>query len=399
MSDWISSSVKDAFEKMMARFQYYPADKFAKAACPHSSQLRYPRAPGDKSYLGGEVTAFRHTGEDPGFQRAKGEDVPQDLIHAFREGFTDALDLFMPEHSVRSFALEKLQKRAFSNIHRGEEGIKRERKDALLNHLPRITETAPEKADFSLRISFEFDVRRQVKPEANMLDIRHDRKNLTNYDLLRTYRYVTHSPELWVAINLWQNLIEQYTDQILDLGLQHLRKLKTDEKYLNVIADEHFPVFHTISFTNNSLNMLNFPLFFTASILAKSGHNLSGQAALPNFTTINAGIIAAQQAGIFRRKFDTPDGERKVICPFGFKATKLLKLDLGETQSVEETLLAFCLKKVIEERYSNLVVKDHCDAASEAALKMLETTDQGLIARMDQQYARAKAPCLEASIA
>ncbi|MBI2233618.1 MAG: hypothetical protein HYU57_01180, partial [Micavibrio aeruginosavorus] len=130
---------------------------------------------------------------------------------------------------------------------------------------------------------------------------------------------------------------------------------------------DFLPLAHTVFFTRDSIGIPTVPLFFIAAAksLTPCRH------AEPTPEDYSNGISMAQRAGIFRRTFGSPFGQRTVVCPFSGAGVKWLKLDLGGAQDSKDSAIAACIQKIRAEKESSKRVRRVCEAIEGAMEKVM----------------------------
>ncbi len=319
-------------------------------------------------------------------------DVPQALITAYRQAFIEGLHQAFPEGALREHFKTTLTRPPFADEN---QYFPYDLGHIAVNQLPRILQDQPPTAADSLQRSLEHDIRRYMRPEDSVLDRRSDRKSLTNHDLLCTYRLFQQAPEIFAGFYLWQHTLRTYAQELSGLiygrfyQTHDIRGMTGDEvqdKLLSV-----FPLQHAVTFTRNNIEVMTVPLFFTAATLAQAQNRQGERLAAPRADDFIDGAANAFKAGIFRRRFDTPFGERRVMCPFAPFGVDWLALDLGENGVPEDAALLQCIRTIAENR-GNPKVGALCNDIQQSMGDLLAASDQDEITRLEQDIADMKQP-------
>ncbi len=365
----ISPIVQDVFASLLALGDeglFYKPDPARPALPPH---LQYPAGPGGRCYSRMQhVTSTRITGVDGGFITNPPLDVPQDVITAYRQAFMDGLRLFMPVQAANAYLSQRLEQPCFARYNQPRKVGDRVRD--LTELLPRIV-PQPASGRPVIRKSLEHDIRYDFD-QAGMFDIRHDRRNMARHDLVRLYDYSSRRPELLAALFLWQNCMTDYNSELRNICCKHFANVSYDDVRkkglyfdFNQTIERIFPIYFAIDFTANSTEAPTFPLFLGGAIAAMTGND----DAIPAQTFKDA-IMAARQAGVFRRAFDTTFGPRKVTCPFSHIGMQMMTSHLDGMDKADDMAIARCYKKILEERHTPRV-EAVCDAIQSGAHDLL----------------------------
>lgn len=366
---------------------FYMPEKFAHLKHLQTHTLILPKGPGAEVYST-RATARRVTGSDAGFPFRSGldpfhedfeepEDVPQELISAFRGAFQDGLKLFYPDHLVLDSVREGLEQPAYD----GHINASAEIRSSMLARLPRISSLPYKSANTDnsqIRSSLEHEMRRSFNDAQglDMLESRHDRAHLTPAILHTTYSFYEQNPEAWAALNLIQLHL---LDSFKDVYSEH-RELSRTQGQGVIQSFRDLPGNFILSFINNSIAIENIPLFFGAAAVSNA-HN-SNQDVTPEL--ISDSIHKANQAGIFRIAFNTRFGDtKKVICPFASTGVRWFTMENAQG----ETLVSHALQKIFEERGRNEKLDQVCDSISGAIRTLLDESDPHLKIRLESNTA------------
>lgn len=364
--------------------QWYQAPDFpTEEELPLGDRLRWPRAIGDKCY-GEDATAFRLTGADPVFPNPRPLDVPQPLINAFRETFSEGLRAAFPDDKIKDYLQAYLAEDCFA----GDNGpIHDHYYASIMRQFPRILKEAPQETSRRLGESLEFDINRaaQADHEGLLQSARTDRQNLTNADLLRTYRTLQKHPELAIAVYIWQSAIEEYADAL---------RFMLDDEYYEQVKDEiitgylgeknildYFPIVNTVHFVAQNIDVATIPLFYISSAVANAADNKRDMKPSDNVCPedFREGTAKALKRGIFLRRFDTEYGERQIVCPFGPFGLRWLNMEMDNG----ETAIEACLSTINNQKGVNPKVDALLEAAKHSFTELLARSDQDEIKRLD----------------
>lgn len=300
--------------------------------------LHVPRAPGELAY-NRFPSSFAATGADPGGDpRDIAVNVPQELIGVARKSFLDGLALAFPDDAMKAlFATRTAAAGPYTPS--GHYTALVDDMETLPRILPRPSRyTDPRHAN---RITAEFDMQVRHMADDTLFTPRHDRRQLSNADLVRTYNSMYTHPESFVALRLWQTDLEIYADKLwakmvsLSDAYPHKRGKDLDDA-----VKKKFPFAGMVNFGRVNFHNVSAQLFFIA---AASAHADPGQA--PTAADFVRGIQDAQVAGVFRRKYETPFGTRSAICPMGATAVRWLAMDLGQGGGAGDSVIGRYLAK------------------------------------------------------
>ena len=373
--------------------QWYQAPDFpTEEELPLGDRLRWPRAIGDKCY-GEDATAFRLTGADPVFPNPRPLDVPQKLIDAFRETFSEGLRTAFPDDKVKDYLQAYLAEECFD----GYKGPIHDHYYAgIMRQFPRILKEPPQETSRRLGESLELDVNRsdEADQEGLLHTTRTDRHSLTNADLLRTYRTLQKHPELAIAIHMWQSAIEEYADAL---------RYMLDDEYYEQIKDEiitgylgeknildYFPIINTIHFVAQNIDVATIPLFYISSAVANAQGDKASMKADHDICPedFREGTAKALKRGIFLRRFESDYGERQIVCPFGPFGLRWLNMQLDNG----ETAIEAFLNKINDEKGFNPALDTMLEAAKHSFTELLARSDQDEIKRLDALGCPKKKP-------
>ncbi len=380
--------IRQQFAKIIAAPEslWYETAKHAKSTpvCPHmSAEMRYPRGAGDSCYSSA-ATAFRLTGDDPGLSAKTPMDVPQDLITANRQTFVEGLKIAAPDDVMAQFLAAKIDEYvAAPYVY----GTSERLYSRLTLEFPRISEK-PARNVCPRRVSLEHDIREAFDdPRADdVFKPRHDRKNLSQADLLRTYKTFQKHPELLMGIQLWQGFVKNYFSEMEGFIAGHVMKdydlVEGDLDYNSNKITDRFPLHHVAHFSANSVDLPQQLIFYGAAVTAqKQSQEID---AMPSDEDMAAGISKMQPAGFFRRSYESDWGERKIMCPFGATAVRWLTRDLCGNGLPQDSVIAQCVAKVSDALASpeNKELQNMAAAVQKAMGVILNESDRCLKARL-----------------
>jgi hypothetical protein len=360
---------------------WYGAGKHAQAKpiCPHmAEEMRYPRGAGDVCYAEA-ATAFRMTGDDPGMGVQTPMDVPQDLITANRQAFVDGLRLAAPDDVMAAYLVEKLAEEKFEP---SDARVTEKLYNQIVSDFPRITAQAARNV-CPRRVSLAHDVRQDFDDQAagDVFKPRHDRKNLSQADILRTYQTFHKHPAFYLALQLWQTHVKGYFQEMEDTIVSHLvpayQLAMGDSAAEPSEMTERFPLHHVVHFSANSVDLPQQLIFYGAAATAQAelnSENAQGDTK-PTIADMLEGFHKMQPAGFFRRSYESQWGERKIMCPFGATAVRWLSLDLGGEGLPQDSAIAQCAKKIESTMADNEHLQNMAKAVQKAMQVVMDESD------------------------
>jgi hypothetical protein len=370
----ISDIVRDTYDQAMKGLAKYEKPLgVAKDWARCRDYTQQPTAPAEVAYKS-EISeaAYRNTGADSGFDQEHIErDMPRSIIRANRTTYKDGLALFFPATALKAYMQPRLVRYAFPSETQEDFASFESNLVATLPRTSAAAKLKPEdKGDLALeegRYSFRRSLENDFTDDSDLnIDIddparrkRINRKILTNQELHNAYVYSLHNPELWLGFTLWKKTVGRYAAEMLALHKEKMGEqytARTGEKAHKDGSPDFFESRQRKFFTSvdMSVNVLTFEVFCIPHIL---GLTQKTRGTVENLTAsdIEAGILLTKDNGAFHRTFETPHGNRTVMCPFAELALPWLTMDISRNKTKVAPSLDLCCRKIADERRESYV--------------------------------------------